>query len=196
ETILLLIVWFLGYSGLVYGFSSFFPTFAVEHVHWTAHQLFLWTRILPVPFIILTFYAVAAIGERYERKTWALISGTAFALFVVMISVYTANWFLVSVTIVTHGMASFWLFTMYNYTSAAYPTRLRSVGTGWTDGVGHLGAIVGTSLLVGRLFDWTINSGGWGWIWYCAIPGCLLPSVMIFIWGQKQKGMILEELSP
>jgi hypothetical protein len=70
------------------------------------------------------------------------------------------------------------------------------VGTGWTDGVGHLGAIVGTSLLVGRLFAWTIDDGGWGWIWYCAVPGALIPSLMIFFWGQKQKGAILEELSP
>jgi len=196
QTFLLWGVWFLGYSGLVYGFSSYFPTFAVEHVHWDAHQLFLWTRILPVPFVILVFYACAAFGERYERKTWALVAGTAFAVFVGSISVFTGNAALITVTIITHGLSSFWLFNMYNYTSAACPTRLRSVGTGWTDGVGHLGSIVGTSLLVGRLFDWTIDDGGWGWIWYCAIPGAFLPSLMIFFWGQKQKGRILEELAP
>jgi putative MFS transporter len=198
QTYLLWAVWFLGYSGLVYGFTSFFTTFAVEHVHWTAHQVFFYSRILPVPFVILTFYAVAAFGEKYERKTWVLISGTAFAVFVGSVAFFTGNVFLICVTVVTHGLGSFWLFTMYNYTSAAYPTRLRSVGTGWTDGVGHLGSIIGTSLLVGRLFDWTIDShyAGWGWILYCAIPGALLPSILLYMWGQKQKGAILEELSP
>lgn len=198
QTYLLWGVWFLGYSGLVYGFSSFFTTFAVLHVHWTAHQVFLYTRILPVPFIILTFYVVAAIGERYERKTLVLIAGTAFAVLVSLVALFTGNAFLILITIVTHGLASFWLFTMYNYTSAAYPTRLRSVGTGWTDGVGHLGSLIGTSLLVGRLFEWTIDShyAGWGWILYCAIPGALIPSIMLYIWGQNQKGAILEEISP
>jgi putative MFS transporter len=151
-----------------------------------------------VPFIILTFYIVAAIGERYERKTLVLVGGTAFAVLVSLVAFFTGNAFLIVITIVTHGLASFWLFTMYNYTSAAYPTRLRSIGTGWTDGVGHLGSLIGTSLLVGRLFEWTINSSyaGWGWILYCAIPGALIPSIMLYIWGQNQKGAILEEISP
>jgi MFS family permease len=196
QTWLLFAVWFLGYSGLVYGFSSFFPTFAVEHVHWDAQQVFLYTRIVPVPFIILVFYAVAFMGERYERKSWALWSGTAFAAVVCLVLAYTGNAFLIGVTIVTHGLASFWLFTMYNYTSAAYPTRLRSVGTGWTDGIGHLGAILGTSLLVGRLFEWTLDDGAWGWILYCAIPGALIPSLLLYLFGSKQRGGILEELAP
>lgn len=196
QTWLLFAVWFLGYSGLVYGFSSFFPTFAVEHVHWDASDVFLYTRIIPVPFIILVFYAVAFVGEKYERKSWVLISGTLFALVVCLVAAYTGNGFLILVTIVTHGLSSFWLFTMYNYTSAAYPTRLRSVGTGWTDGVGHLGSILGTSLLVGRLFDWTIDDGAWGWIVYCAIPGALIPSLLLWKFGNRQKGGILEELAP
>ena len=196
QTWLLFAVWFLGYSGLVYGFSSFFPTFAVEHVQWTASDVFLYTRIIPVPFIILVFYAVAYVGERYERKTWVLLSGTAFAAIVCLVAAFTGNGFLILVTIVTHGLSSFWLFTMYNYTSAAYPTRLRSVGTGWTDGVGHLGAILGTSLLVGRLFEWTLEDGAWGWILYCAIPGALIPSILLWRFGSRQKGGILEELAP
>jgi putative MFS transporter len=198
QTVLLWGVWFLGYSGLVYGFTSFFTTFAVEHVHWTSHQVFLYSRLLPVPFVIVVFYIVASMGEKYERKTLVLFSGISFAVFVGLVAFFTGNAFLITVTIVTHGLGSFWLFTMYNYTSAAYPTRLRAVGTGWTDGVGHLGSIIGTSLLVGRLFDWTIDSSyaGWGWILYCAIPGALIPSVMLYLWGQKQKGAILEELSP
>jgi putative MFS transporter len=170
----------------------------VQHVGWSAHQLFLYSRLLPVPFVIIVFYIVAAFGERLERKTWVLLSGSAFAAIVLLVAAFSGNAFLITVTILTHGLASFWLFTMYNYTSAAYPTRLRSVGTGWTDGVGHLGSIIGTSLLVGRLFDWTIHSSyaGWGWILYCAIPGALLPSLLLYFYGQNQKGAILEELSP
>jgi len=44
-----------------------------------------------------------------------------------------------------------WLFNMYTYTAVAYPTRIRSVGTGWTDGFGHVGSIVSPPI-VGALF--------------------------------------------
>ena len=36
--------------------------------------------------------------------------------------------------------AILWLWSMYVYIPINYPTRMRSLGTGWTDGVGHLGA--------------------------------------------------------
>lgn len=198
QTYLLFAVWFLGYSGLVYGFGSFFPTFAVLHVGWTAHQLFFWTRIAPLPILLITFFAVAAFGERYERKTWVLGSGIGFGIVTLLLLIFTSNLYLYIIAIGSVGVIYVWLFTMYNYTSAAYPTRLRSVGTGWTDGVGHLGAIVGTSLLVGRLFSWTLESNvaGWAWILYCAIPGAIIPSILLYIWGQNQKGQTLEETAP
>ena len=69
------------------------------------------------------------------------------------------------------------------------------MGTGWTDGVGHLGTIVGTSLLVGRLFAWTADHSYYGWILYVTIAGAIFPSLLIFYMGRKQKGGILEELS-
>jgi putative MFS transporter len=198
QTYLLWAVWFLGYSGIVYGFGSFFPTFAILNIGWSAHQLFFWTRIAPLPVILITFYAVAAFGEKFERKTWAMASGSLFCVMVLLMLVTTSNAYLYFLAIVSVAFIDGWLFTMYNYTSAAYPTRLRSVGTGWTDGVGHLGSIIGTSLLVGRLFSWTLDDGhaAWAWILYCAIPGALIPSVMIYIWGQNQKGQSLEELAP
>jgi putative MFS transporter len=198
QTFLLWAVWFLGYSGIVYGFGSFFPTFAVLHIGWSAHQLFFWTRIAPLPIILLTFFVVASFGEKYERKSWALWSAFAFAVIALLMLVFTGSVYLTIVAVISVAFIDGWLFTMYNYTSAAYPTRLRSVGTGWTDGIGHLGAIVGTSLLVGRLFDWTLQDhfAGWGWIAYCAIPGALIPAIMLYFWGQNQRGQTLEETAP
>jgi putative MFS transporter len=196
ETYLLFAVWFLGYSGIVYGFGSFFPTFAVLHVGWTAHELFFWTRIVPVAIIIGFFYIAAAFGERFERKSWTLWSGIIFAIIACTLLIWTSSAALIFVALASPGFVYLWLFTMYNYTSAAYPTRLRSVGTGWTDGVGHLGALIGTSILVGRLFEWTLADGAWAWILYCAIPGGVIPAVMLYLWGSKQKGGTLEELAP
>lgn len=55
-----------------------------------------------------------------------------------------------------------WLFSMYNYTAASYPTRLRATDTGLTDGVGHLGAVFGP-ILAGWLFTSTAYIGHAGW---------------------------------
>jgi MFS family permease len=194
-TILLLAVWFFGYSGIVYGGGSFFPTWAVAH-GWSAHELFFFARILAAPIGIIVFFLVAAFGERYERKTWMLVGSlvysACFLLLFVFPHLFAAQAILLSVSAPATGI---WLFTAYNYTSAAYPTRVRSVGTGWTDGVGHLGTIVGTSLLVGRLFAWTADHSYYGWILYITIVGAIFPSLLILRLGQKQKGGILEELS-
>ena len=47
-----------------------------------------------------------------------------------------------------------WLWSMYVYIPQCYPTRMRALGTGWTDGVGHLGAWGGV-LIAGALFSVT-----------------------------------------
>jgi hypothetical protein len=163
---------------------------------WAAHQLFLYTRIIPVVIVIGFFYAVAALGEKFERKSWVLWSGLVFTVISSLLLLTQSSGALILVALASPGFVYLWLFTMYNYTSAAYPTRLRSVGTGWTDGVGHRGALIGTSILVGRLFEWTLADGAWAWILYCAIPGALIPSIMLYLWGSKQKGRTLEELAP
>jgi MFS family permease len=138
---------------------------------------------------------VSLFGEKLERKTWLVIGSAIYSICFLLLLV-TKNFYGPAVLVsVATPFASIWLFTCYNYTSAAYPTRVRSVGTGWTDGVGHLGTIVGTSLLVGRLFAWTAGSHYYGWILYVTIAGALFPSLLLLRLGQKQRGGILEELS-
>ena len=194
-TILLLAVWFFGYSGIVYGGASFFPTWAVLH-GWSAHQLFFVSRILAAPIGIIIFFLVAAFGERFERKTWMLIGSILYSAAFLLLFAFPHSFYPQAILIsLATPAVGIWLFTAYNYTSAAYPTRVRSVGTGWTDGVGHLGTIVGTSLLVGRLFTWTADHSFYGWILYVTIAGALLPSILIFALGRRQKAGILEELS-
>jgi MFS family permease len=195
RTLLLLAVWFFGYSGIIYGGASFFPTWAVAH-GWTAHQLFFFSRILIVPIIIIAFFLVAQFGERFERKSWILVSSLVYSVcFLLLFAVPHSFGGQATLLIISTPMASIWLFSCYNYTAAAYPTRVRSVGTGWTDGVGHLGTIVGTSLLVGRLFAWTADHSYYGWILYVTIAGAIFPSLLLLRFGMRQKGGVLEELS-
>jgi MFS family permease len=81
RTILLLLVWILGYPGIVYGGLSYMPTYLVAH-GWNSHQIFLWggVGIITLPFVVIGFFAVSLLGERYERKSIILVAGTVYAV--------------------------------------------------------------------------------------------------------------------
>jgi MFS family permease len=196
RTILLLAVWLLAYPGLVYGATAYTPTYLVEH-GWTSHQIFLWGgsgSIIGVPVIIAVFYLCSLFGERYERKYIVTIAGIAFAAALLLLLAFDGTKAAVSVLLLIAGaFGTLWLFNMYNYTAAAYPTRLRSVGTGWTDGVGHLGVFLGPPL-IGVLFTSTAPSN-YGWILWCALPCALLPSLIVGVFGMRQRNAVLEQIS-
>ena len=85
-----------------------------------------------------------------------------------------------------------WLWSMYVYVPANYPTRMRALGTGWTDGVGHLGRL-------GRRADRRaalhrrLTAGASS----CSSRSRArsLPGVLIAIFGERQRRRALEELS-
>ena len=77
------------------------------------------------------------------------------------------------------------LFNLYNYTAVAYPTRIRAMAFAWTDGLGHLGAWGGVTLL-GPLY--LLGPNHLGWILWIVVPGALLPAVLIRGLGIKQSG--------
>ncbi|HLH84836.1 MAG TPA: MFS transporter [Trebonia sp.] len=195
RTILLLLVWILGYPGIVYGGLSYMPTYLVAH-GWNSHQIFLWggVGIITLPFVVIGFFAVSLLGERYERKSIILVAGTVYAVAFLLLLVIHSVAGVAVISVVTTAMGTLWLFNMYNYTSAAYPTRLRSVGTGWTDGIGHLGTFLGP-LLISTLFTATAAHGYYGWILWVAILCALLPSLLIGRFGIDQKGAVLEQIS-
>ena len=87
---------------------------------------------------------------------------------------------------------SLWLFNLYNYTAVAYPTRIRATVFAWTDGLGHLGAWCGVTLL-GPLYAWGPNHLGW-FLWLL-IPGSLIPAIVIRTFGVKQSRVVLEQVS-
>lgn len=196
RTIMLLSVWLLAYPGIVYGATSYMPTYLKEH-GWTAHQIFLYGgggSIVALPAMLLVFYGSSLLGERFERKHLLMVAGTAFAALLLLLLVIHAKAAVSVLLIAAATMGGLWLMNMYNYTSAAYPTRLRSVGTGWTDGVGHIGSIVGPPI-IGALFTATADHGNYGWILWSTLLCTLVPSWIIGLRGMRQKGAVLEQIS-
>jgi MFS family permease len=136
----------------------------------------------------------AVLGEAVERRMIILVS--ALLTVVMLAALYFIHTVLASYILVTlsWGATEVWLFSMYNYTAASYPTRLRATGTGLTDGVGHLGSVFGP-IVAGWLFTSTAAFGHAGWFAYVMIPGALIPALMIAIWGINQRKAILEHIS-
>jgi putative MFS transporter len=84
-----------------------------------------------------------------------------------------------------------WLWSMYVYIPTNFPTRMRSLGTGWTDGIGHLGAWGGV-LIAGQLF--TVTAPG-GFFVFITIPCAFLPAVLMATLGKRRRRRTLEELA-
>ncbi len=85
-----------------------------------------------------------------------------------------------------------WLFNLYNYTAVAFPTRIRAVAFAWTDGLGHLGAWAGVTLL-GPLY--VLGPNHLGWVAWIVLPGTLLPALLIRGLGIRQARAVLEQVS-
>lgn len=193
RTIVLLLAWIIGYAGLVYGFTGYLPVLLASF-GLSASETF---------GALLTASAVGGciglavsswIGEAVERRSTIMVSAILFCAAMCLLY-FEHN--LVSAYVlsaVAWGTMTVWLFNMYNYTAAAYPTRLRATGTGLTDGLGHLGSIFGP-LIAGALFAATTATGHVGWFVYVTIPGALVPAALIYWWGIDQRRAILEHIS-
>ncbi|MGH7212988.1 MAG: MFS transporter, partial [Acetobacteraceae bacterium] len=191
RTIVLLIAWTLGYSGMVYGFAGFEPAILKAYGLSSGHTF----AVILVSTVIgggIGLGVCSWIGEAVERRTEILVAGLVnaaalIALFFVhsLVAVYiliTFSW----------GAENVWLFSMYNYTTASYPTRMRATGTGLTDGIGHLGAVFGP-IVRGALFAATATNGYYGWFAYIIVPGALIPAILVAWLGIDQREAILEE---
>jgi MFS family permease len=193
RTIVLLCAWVLGYSGIVYGLYGFQPAI-LRGFGLSADQTF---EVILVSAVVgggLGLAICSVLGRWLEPRTTillaALVNVAAVAAFYFFHSL-TASFVLMAIIV---GGETAWLFCMYNYTAASYPTRLRATGTGLTDGIGHLGSIVGP-LVAGALFTATAGSGYIGWFLFITIPGALLPAILVASLGINQRRAILEHIS-
>ncbi len=190
RTWVLIICWMLGYAGLIYGVGAFLAVYMVDHGA-TAHEVFL-TIAAAYAALFVAFQVNARLGERVERRDVIAVMATLFA------ACWLVAWAVPSLAviavcyIISRIGTGLFLFNLYNYTAVAYPTRIRSVAFAWTDGLGHLGAWGGVTLL-GPLYAFGPNH--LGWILWIVVPGALLPALLIRGLGIRQSRAILEQVS-
>jgi putative MFS transporter len=189
-TVFLLVVMVLGYAGIVYGGNSQLILFLIGDRGYNAGSVFALTAWAGVAasaiYLINAFF-----GGRFERRYTQLAGAVIFA---------GAYWGLYA----THGTTAvtvffilaniggiLWLWSMYVYIPNNYPTRMRSLGTGWTDGIGHLGAWGGV-LIAGQLFS---IGNPRPFFLFITIPCALLPGILLGIFGKNQRARALEQLA-
>ena len=190
RSILILICWLLSYPGMIYGVGAYMPVFMVDHGA-SPHFVFA-LFVVASAATFAAFLINAKLGETVERRDVLAAMGVLFAAcWIVMWLVPTKPVLAIGFTLGRIGTV-LWLFNLYNYTAVSFPTRLRSVAFAWTDGLGHLGAWAGVTL-IGPLYTW--GPDHLGWILWIVVPGALLPALLIRGVGIRQAGAVLEQIS-
>ena len=131
-------------------------------------------------------------AKSVERRDVIALMATLFAACWIVAWVVPSLSVIALCYIVSRIGTGLFLFNLYNYTAVAYPTRIRSVAFAWTDGLGHLGAWGGVTLL-GPLYQ--LGPNHLGWILWIVVPGALLPALLIRGLGIKQARAVLEQVS-
>ena len=190
-TVFLLVVMVLGYGGIVYGGASQITLWLVIKGGYSAGFIFAMTAWAGVVGTVI-YLLNAFIGDRLERRWTQLIGAILFAggYLLMFKEVHNSVAVYIGYTLTVVGV-TLWLWSMYVYIPQCYPTRMRALGTGWTDGIGHLGAWGGV-LIAGALFSVTAPTS---FFIFVTIPCALLPGVLIAIFGKNQRNRALEELS-
>jgi MFS family permease len=189
RTLMLLLVWVLGYGGIVYGFGAYGLVFLVSRGYSAS---FVFGLATVVGFIGAALLGVnALIGERIERRSAIIFGAVLFALS--WAALYNFHGTTATVIFYTTAFIGevLWLWNMYVYTANAFPTRMRGLGTGWSDGLGHIGAW-GGSIISGSIF---LATAPLGWILLITIPGALVPGAIVGTLGMRQRKAVLEEMS-
>jgi putative MFS transporter len=190
RTVFMLVVFVLLYGGIVYGFSSYSYVFLSVTRGYSAGFVFAltaWAGLVAAAFYALNAY----FGDKVERRYMVLFGAILFAgSWFGLYNVHNTTGVVILYIAVLTGEVIF-LWNMYAYVPLNFPTRFRGLGTGWTDGVGHLGAWGGV-LLCGHVF---VADAPRNWVLLVTIPGALLPGFLVGFFGVRQRRRALEELS-
>jgi MFS family permease len=190
RTVVVLACWLLGYAGLIYGSGAFAAVYMVDHGA-TAHFVFL-TFVVASLVSFGAFQVNARISEGIERRDVLFAMACLFAACFAVIYFAPNLWVIAVFFVISRIGVSLWLFNLYNYTAVSYPTRVRASAFAWTDGLGHLGAWAGVTLL-GPLY--LLGPNHLGWFLWLLIPGSLIPAFLIRGFGVKQSRIVLEQVS-
>ncbi|MGH2495660.1 MAG: MFS transporter [Ktedonobacteraceae bacterium] len=210
RTVLLVIVWFLGYV-TVYAIAQGLTTLlagiippppglpAPVAAAAVAGEAGVIAAFGTFGFIATTIFAFF-FGERLERKLWLPISAVLTLIGGMLIAIFASSNFALAAigSIITFFGFNLWVPMTYTWSTESYPTRARATGFALVDGIGHLGGGVGI-LVIAPLIPNLISSLGATTgpiVIFLIIVSFLIVSAIVAQFGVATRAKRLDMVSP
>ncbi len=210
RTLLLVVVWFLGYV-TVYAIAQGLTTLLAGTIPppqglsgpaagaAVAGEAGMIAAIGTFGFIATAVFAYF-FGERLERKLWLPIAALLTLIGGVLIAAFASSNFTLAAIgslIIFFGF-NLWVPMTYTWSTENYPTRARATGFALVDGIGHLGGGVGI-LFIAPLIPSLLASMGHttgGIVIFVIIAAFLIVAAIIAQFGRATRNRRLDQVSP
>ncbi|MBO0783259.1 MAG: MFS transporter, partial [Ktedonobacteraceae bacterium] len=197
RTLLLVVVWFLGYV-TVYAIAQGL-TVLLDGLNYPPPESGMIAAFGTFGFIGTAVFAYF-FGERLERKLWLPISALLTLVGGLLIAVAGPGNFAFSAigAIITFFAFNLWVPMAYTWSTENYPTRARATGFALVDGIGHLGGGVGI-LVIAPLIPVLLGSLGLttgSIVIFLIIAAFLIAAAIIAQFGIATRSKRLDEVSP
>ena len=189
RTVLLVVVWFVGYISVYLVASGL--TSVLDSLKYPPPESGLIAAVGAFGFILTAIFAFY-FGERLERKVWLPIAAILTLIGGLLIAFGGANNFGVAAlgSIILFFGFNLWVPMTYTWSTENYPTRARATGFALVDGIGHLGGGLGI-LLIAPLIPTLgpVNT-------FLIIGAGLVVAAIIAQFGTATRTRRLDEVSP
>jgi MFS family permease len=197
RTLLLVVVWFLGYV-TVYSIAQGL-TVLLDSLHYPPPESGMIAAFGTFGFILTAIFAYY-FGESLERKLWLPIAAALTLIGGLLLGLAgSGNFGLAAIgAIITFFGFNLWVPITYTWSTENYPTRARATGFALVDGIGHLGGGIGI-LVIAPLIPSLVSSLGLTTgpvVIFVIISAFLIVAAVIAQFGVATRQMRLDEVSP
>ncbi len=197
RTLLLVVVWFLGYV-TVYAIAQGL-TVLLDGLKYPPPESGMIAAFGTLGFIATAVFAYF-FGEGLERKLWLPIAALLTLIGGILIALAGPNNFPVAAigSIITFFGFNLWVPMTYAWSTENFPTRARATGFALVDGIGHLGGGVGI-LFIAPLIPALLASMGLTTgpiVMFVIIAAFLIVAAIIAQFGTATRQKRLDEVSP